>query len=173
MALTSLESISEKLAETKKANLETLLIASGSAAVAKNEFGVTVVDNTNVASSLVFKNLSKLDNFNLEFNNNIICSCNNTNYLDDMPLNIILKNESGINNIGNSCYFNSTLHLIAPIITNIIYNSDKSKFNYEIELKKIHSENYKNKELVQIIGEKSTTEVESTKEKLFFDRNYN
>ena len=59
MALTSLESISEKLAETKKANLETLLIASGSAAVAKNEFGVTVVDNTNVASSLVFKNLSK------------------------------------------------------------------------------------------------------------------
>ena len=59
MALTSLESISEKLAETKKANLEALLIASGSAAVAKNEFGVTVVDNTNVASSLVFKNLSK------------------------------------------------------------------------------------------------------------------
>jgi len=47
------------------------------------------------------------------------------------------------------------------------------KSNYEIELKKIHSENYKNKELVQIIGEKSTTEVESTKEKLFFDRNYN
>jgi len=59
MALTSLESISEKLAETKKVNLEALLIASGSAAVAKNEFGVTVVDNTNVASSLVFKNLSK------------------------------------------------------------------------------------------------------------------
>jgi predicted nucleic acid-binding Zn-ribbon protein len=59
MALTSLESISEKLAETKKANLEALLITSGSAAVAKNEFGVTVVDNTNVASSLVFKNLSK------------------------------------------------------------------------------------------------------------------
>lgn len=41
------------------------------------------------------------------------------------------------------------------------------KSNYEIELKKLSNENYKNRELVQTIGEKNLTEVESTKERLF------
>ena len=43
------------------------------------------------------------------------------------------------------------------------------KSNYELELKKISTENCKNKDLVLSIGEKNFTEVESTKEKLFLD----
>jgi len=59
MALTSLEAISEKLVTKRQSDLESILSISGSAVNTKNEYGVTIVDNTDVASSLVFKNLSK------------------------------------------------------------------------------------------------------------------
>ena len=55
MALTSLEAISEKLNETKNLELESILKVSGSSAVAKNEYGITIVDAENAASSLIFK----------------------------------------------------------------------------------------------------------------------
>lgn len=57
--MTSLETISEKLAESNKQTIENILMVSGSTAITKNEFGVTVVDNKNPASSLIFKNLNK------------------------------------------------------------------------------------------------------------------
>jgi len=57
--MTNLESISEKLRESNKEILENILKISGSYAITKNEFGVTVVEETNPASSLIFKNLSK------------------------------------------------------------------------------------------------------------------
>ena len=66
MALTSLEVIAEKLAESKSQRLEDILKSSGSAASAKNEYGVTVVDNTNSASSLLFKSLNKPKYDNVE-----------------------------------------------------------------------------------------------------------
>ena len=59
MALTSLESISEKLVTKRQSDLESILSISGSAVTTKNEYGVTIVDNTDVATSIVFKNLSK------------------------------------------------------------------------------------------------------------------
>lgn len=59
MAVTSIEAIAEKLQETRQTELEAILRISGSAAISKNEYGVTVVDDTNVASSLVFKELHK------------------------------------------------------------------------------------------------------------------
>ena len=59
MALTSLESISEKLTNQRQTDLENILSISGSAANVKNEYGVTIIDNQSIASSLVFKNLSK------------------------------------------------------------------------------------------------------------------
>ena len=59
MALTSLEAISEKLNDIRKETIETILMVSGSSAITKNEYGVTIVENLNPASSLVFKNLSK------------------------------------------------------------------------------------------------------------------
>jgi chromosome segregation ATPase len=59
MALTPLEAISEKLVTKRQSDLESILSISGSAVNTKNEYGVTIVDNTDVASSLVFKNLSK------------------------------------------------------------------------------------------------------------------
>jgi prefoldin subunit 5 len=67
MALTSLEAIALKLEEKRNTDLENILKVSGSAAVSKNEYGVTVVNEDNVASSLVFKPLviSKLDNVEL------------------------------------------------------------------------------------------------------------
>jgi hypothetical protein len=57
--MTNLEAISEKLQESNKVTLENILKVSGSSATTKNEFGVTVVEETNPASSLLFKNLSK------------------------------------------------------------------------------------------------------------------
>jgi len=57
--MTNLESIAEKLEESNKITLENILKVSGSAAVTKNEFGVTVVEESNPASSLIFKNLTK------------------------------------------------------------------------------------------------------------------
>lgn len=57
--MTNLESIAEKLEESNKIILENILKVSGSTAVTKNEFGVTVVEESNPASSLIFKNLTK------------------------------------------------------------------------------------------------------------------
>jgi regulator of replication initiation timing len=67
MVLTPLEAIAEKLKEKNDAALESILSVSGSSAIAKNEYNVTVVDNTNIASSLVFKplNKTKLDDVEL------------------------------------------------------------------------------------------------------------
>ena len=59
MALTSLEAISEKLSEKRKSDLENILSISGSAAITKNDYGITIVDDKNVASSLLFKPLTK------------------------------------------------------------------------------------------------------------------
>ncbi len=59
MAVTSLESIAEKLKEKKEKELENILKISGSAVVAKNEYNITVVDENNAASSLLFKPLTK------------------------------------------------------------------------------------------------------------------
>jgi len=59
MASTSLEAIAEKLQENRKADLESILSISGSAAISKNEYGVTFVNDRNVASSLIFKELHK------------------------------------------------------------------------------------------------------------------
>ena len=63
MPVTSLEAISEKLKEQKELQLEQILMVSGSNAIKKNEYGITVVDNKDAASSLVFKPLlrPKLD----------------------------------------------------------------------------------------------------------------
>jgi hypothetical protein len=57
--LTPLETIAQKLEEKRKSELETILKVSGSAAIARNEYGITVVDENNVASSLAFKKLVK------------------------------------------------------------------------------------------------------------------
>lgn len=57
--MTTLEAIAQKLEEKRKSDLESILSISGSQAIAKNEYGVTVVNNSNVASSLVFKELNK------------------------------------------------------------------------------------------------------------------
>jgi hypothetical protein len=67
MELTSLEAIALKLQEKRTTDLENILKVSGSAAVSKNEYGVTVVNENNLASSLVFKPLviSKIDNVEL------------------------------------------------------------------------------------------------------------
>jgi hypothetical protein len=59
MVLTPLEIIAEKLKEKNDKKLESILSVSGSAAIAKNEYNVTVVDDTNIASSLLFKSLTK------------------------------------------------------------------------------------------------------------------
>ena len=59
MALTSLEAIAEKLADKRKDDLESILSISGSSAISKNNYGVTIVDAENVASSLLFKPLTK------------------------------------------------------------------------------------------------------------------
>ena len=57
--MTNLEAIALKLEEEKKARLESVLSVSGSSAIAKNQYGVTIVDDKNVASSLLFKSLTK------------------------------------------------------------------------------------------------------------------
>lgn len=66
MPLTTLELIAEKLNEAKAQKLEDILKSSGSAASAKNEYGVTIVDDTNSASSLLFKSLNKPKYDNVE-----------------------------------------------------------------------------------------------------------
>jgi len=57
--VTNLEAIAQKLSEAKSASLESILSVSGSYAIQKNEYNVTVVDDTNAASSLLFKSLNK------------------------------------------------------------------------------------------------------------------
>lgn len=57
--MTNLESISLKLQEEKDKQLESILSVSGSSVINRNEYGVNIVDNSNVASSLLFKNLTK------------------------------------------------------------------------------------------------------------------
>jgi hypothetical protein len=57
--VTNLEAIAQKLSEAKSASLESILSVSGSSAIQKNEYNVTVVDDTNAASSLLFKSLNK------------------------------------------------------------------------------------------------------------------
>jgi chromosome segregation ATPase len=56
---TSLEAIAQKLQEERQDKLESILSISGSQAIAKNDYGITIVDDKNVASSLVFKELNK------------------------------------------------------------------------------------------------------------------
>jgi hypothetical protein len=57
--MTGLEAIAEKLQEQKKKQLEEILSVSGSSAISKNDYNVTIVDNVNPATSLVFKGLDK------------------------------------------------------------------------------------------------------------------
>lgn len=57
--MTNLEAISIKLQEEKDKQLESILSVSGSAVINRNEYGVNVVDNSNIASSLLFKPLTK------------------------------------------------------------------------------------------------------------------
>lgn len=57
--MTALEAIAQKLEEKRKTDLESILSISGSTAIAKNEYGVTIVKEDNIASSLVFKELVK------------------------------------------------------------------------------------------------------------------
>jgi len=59
MALTSLEAIAEKLSDKRKEDLESILKLSGSSAISKNDYGVNIIDANNVASSLLFKPLTK------------------------------------------------------------------------------------------------------------------
>jgi hypothetical protein len=57
--MTSVESINEKIQQIKSESLEKILSVSGSAAISRNEYGINVVDSNNLASSLVFKGLTK------------------------------------------------------------------------------------------------------------------
>ncbi len=57
--MTGLEAIAQKLEEKRKSDLESILSVSGSQAIAKNEYGITIVKEDNIASSLVFKELVK------------------------------------------------------------------------------------------------------------------
>jgi hypothetical protein len=57
--MTSVEVINEKIQQIKSESLEKILSVSGSAAISRNEYGINVVDSNNVASSLVFKGLTK------------------------------------------------------------------------------------------------------------------
>jgi hypothetical protein len=56
---TSAETISEKIQNIKDTRLEEILKVSGSAAITKNEYGVTIVNENDSASSLIFKSLTK------------------------------------------------------------------------------------------------------------------
>jgi hypothetical protein len=56
---TSAETISEKIQNIKTTRLEEILKVSGSASITKNEYGVTIVNDNDSASSLIFKSLNK------------------------------------------------------------------------------------------------------------------
>jgi len=57
--MTNLEAIALRLQEEKDRRLEQILSTSGSAAISKTEYNVNIVDDSNPASSLVFKKLNK------------------------------------------------------------------------------------------------------------------
>lgn len=57
--MTGLEAIAEKLQEQKKKQLEEILSVSGSSAISKNQNNVTIINETNPATSLIFKGLDK------------------------------------------------------------------------------------------------------------------
>lgn len=57
--MTSLETIAEKLENKRQTDLESILRISGSASITRNIYGITVVDDENIASSLAFKKLIK------------------------------------------------------------------------------------------------------------------
>lgn len=57
--MTGLEAIAQRLEENKKQIIENILSISGSNVVSKNDYNITVVDETNPATSLLFKGLSK------------------------------------------------------------------------------------------------------------------
>jgi len=57
--MTGLEAIAEKLEQSKTQLLQDILSVSGSSVMSKNDYNVTVVDNNNPATSLVFKGLTK------------------------------------------------------------------------------------------------------------------
>ncbi len=57
--MTNLEAIAQKLEEERQSKLESILSISGSQSIAKNQYGVTIVEDSNVASSLIFKELHK------------------------------------------------------------------------------------------------------------------
>jgi len=61
--MTNLEAIYDKLKERKEQELESMLRISGSEAIKKNEYNVTIADDTSLASSFIFKPLvkSKID----------------------------------------------------------------------------------------------------------------
>jgi hypothetical protein len=65
---TTAETISEKIQNVKTAQLEEILKVSGSSAITKNEYGVTIVNDNDSASSLIFKSLNKdkYDNVELQ-----------------------------------------------------------------------------------------------------------
>jgi len=56
---TSLESIAQKLEQKKSEELEDILMRSGSMASKKNDYGITIVDDVDSASSLVFKSINR------------------------------------------------------------------------------------------------------------------
>ncbi len=55
----AIEAIKEKLEIERKLKLEDILKVSGSNAISKTGYNITIVDDINVATSLLFKNLSK------------------------------------------------------------------------------------------------------------------
>ena len=55
----AIEAIKEKLEETRKLRLEDILKISGSSAISKNDYNITIVEEADVATSLVFKSLTK------------------------------------------------------------------------------------------------------------------
>jgi hypothetical protein len=59
MAVTSLEAIAQQIEQEKQKKLNDILNVSGSAAMVKNDYNVTIVDESNAASSLIFKPLTK------------------------------------------------------------------------------------------------------------------
>ncbi len=57
--MTNLEAIALRLQEEKDKRLDDILKVSGSAAISKTEYNVNIVDESNPASSLIFKRLNK------------------------------------------------------------------------------------------------------------------
>lgn len=55
----AIEAIKEKLETEKRERLEEILKVSGSNAISKTDYNTTIVDEKNVATSLIFKNVSK------------------------------------------------------------------------------------------------------------------